>query len=151
MKKLEHSSKEKMANALSNKLDTVLTPTELKKKSKNMLAIETAADYKESREMYKRLLALSEESLQTLITLAQDSEHPRAYEVLSNMIKSTADITDKYIELQTKMRKLEALDQELSGEKKEVESKNVTNNNLFVGSTADLQKMLKENMKNING
>lgn len=147
------SKKEKMAGELAKKLDSVMTPAELRKKGRSVQYLETKEDYKESRNMYKRLLAMSEESLQTLMIMAQDTEHPRAYEVLSNMIKSTADITDKYIELQLKMRKLEEMDNELSGEGKKqpaLEGKNVTNNNVFVGSTAELQKMIRANMMTID-
>ena len=72
--------------------------------------------------------------MEGILELAKESDHPRAYEVAGNLIKQVAEVTEKLGDLQEKMRKL-----------KEVPSnapKNVTNA-LFVGSTAELQKMLK--------
>lgn len=139
------------ARELSTKLDSVLTPAEVKKKMKDAQARETATDYKETREIYKRLLKDSEESIQSLMALAQDSEHPRAFEVLGQMIKHTSDIADKMIDLQAKMRKLEEMDNELENPIKRKHQGNgmqelpapvTTNNNIFVGSTTELQKMI---------
>ena len=70
-----------------------------------------------------------------ILDLAKESDHPRAYEVAGNMIKSVADVTEKLAQLQEKMKKLK----EVPGKA----PKNVTNA-LFVGSTAELQKMLKK-------
>ena len=67
--------------------------------------------------------------------LAHQSESPRAYEVAGQLIKNVGDVTDKLIDLQQKMKKLK--EEDVKG------PKNVTNA-LFVGSTADLQKLLKQ-------
>ena len=75
------------------------------------------------------------DAVEGILELAKESDHPRAYEVAGNLIKQVAEVTEKLGDLQEKMKKL-----------KEVPSnapKNVTNA-LFVGSTAELQKMLKE-------
>ena len=71
-------------------------------------------------------------SLDTLAELARESEHPRAFEVLSTSIKNLGDVTDKLMTLQKAKKDLT----------QDNEKKEVTNNNLFVGSTTDLQRML---------
>ena len=91
-------------------------------------------DYDFSRATYKDLIHTGTRSLDVMAELARESEHPRAFEVLSNSIKNIADVTDKLMALQ-KTKK------QLNKEKDEQET-NVTNNNVFVGSTADLQRML---------
>jgi hypothetical protein len=91
-------------------------------------------DYKYQRENLYNLIERGQDAIDGILELAKEGEHPRAYEVALNGIKQVADVTDKLVDLQEKMRKL-----------KEVPSnapKNVTNA-LFVGSTAELQKMLK--------
>jgi peptidoglycan hydrolase CwlO-like protein len=85
------------------------------------------------------LLSKGQEALDGALEVAQESGHPRAYEVAVNAMKQVADATDKLIDLQQKMKNLEA------PTKRET---NNTTNNLFVGSTADLQKMLKQINKN---
>ena len=72
--------------------------------------------------------------------LAGESASPRAYEVAGQVLKSTADITDKLADLQKKMKDLE--------EDKPKGPNTVTNNALFVGSTTELSKMLKEGILN---
>ena len=102
-------------------------------------------DYEFSRETYKNLINTRTRSLDILAELARESEHPRAFEVLSQAIKNIGDTTDKLMNLQ-KAKK------ELNKEEKEKEDKaRVTNNNVFVGSTTDLQRLLaQENEKIIN-
>ena len=91
-------------------------------------------DYEYTRGELYRLIDQGQEAVQGALEVAQESGHPRAYEVAGNLIKQVADVTEKLGDLQEKMKKL-----------KEVPDhgpKNVTNA-LFVGSTAELQKMLK--------
>ncbi len=91
-------------------------------------------DYKYQRENFYNLIERGQDAIDGILDLARESEHPRSYEVAGNLIKQVADVTEKLGDLQEKMKKL-----------KEVPSsapKNVTNA-LFVGSTAELQKMLK--------
>jgi hypothetical protein len=91
-------------------------------------------DYKYQRENFYGLIEKGSHAIDGILELAKESDHPRAYEVAGNLIKQVAEVTEKLGDLQEKMRKL-----------KEVPSnapKNVTNA-LFVGSTAELQKMLK--------
>jgi hypothetical protein len=99
-------------------------------------------DYEYSRATYYELIEKGRESLDLMIEVARESEHPRAFEVLSNMIKGIADVNDKLMEL-NKITK--SITEEKSGGAKEI-----TNNNVFIGSTSDLQRMLiKANQENI--
>lgn len=92
------------------------------------------SDYEYSRETYYDLLEKGREAMEDMIHVARESEHPRAYEVLSNMIKNVADVNDKLMDLNKKNKEITRPD------KKQVENQQ---NNFFVGSTADLQKMLQ--------
>jgi len=92
-------------------------------------------DYEYSRAQLYNLIDKGQEALNGALEVAQESGHPRAYEVAVNAMKQVADTTDKLIDLQKKMKDLE------SPTKRETTN---TTNNLFVGSTADLQKMLKQ-------
>ena len=96
---------------------------------------ESDNDYKYQRENFYRLVERGQDAIDGILELAKEGEHPRAYEVALNGIKQVADVTDKLIDLQDKMKKLK----EVPGSNA---PKNVTNA-LFVGSTAELQKMLK--------
>lgn len=101
-------------------------------------------DYEFSRETYYDLIEKGRESLELMIEVARESEHPRAFEVLSGMIKGIADVNGSLMDLNKKYKELQKSDQPTQ------ESNAVTNNNLFLGSTTDLQRMLLENEKVIN-
>jgi|TARA_B100001094_G_C18194940_1_gene810078 hypothetical protein len=92
-------------------------------------------DYEYTRGNLYSLIEKGQESLNGIMELAQESDSPRAYEVAGQIIKSVADTTDKLIDLQKKMKELNK--DEDSG------PKSITNNSLFVGSTAELAKFLK--------
>ena len=95
-------------------------------------------DYEYQRENFYNLVEKGSAAIDGILELAKESEHPRTYEVAGNLIKQVAEVTEKLGDLQEKMRKL-----------KEVPSnapKNVTNA-LFVGSTKELQTMLKDKLK----
>jgi hypothetical protein len=98
-------------------------------------------DYEYTRAQLYNLIDKGQEALNGALEVAQESGHPRAYEVAVNAMKQVADTTDKLIDLQKKMKDLEAPTKQKAGN---------TTNNLFVGSTADLQRMLKEINKNKN-
>ena len=102
---------------------------------------EVNKDYEYTRGNLYSLIEKGQEALDGALELAQESDSPRAYEVTGQLIKSVSDATDKLIDLQKKMKEL--------GEDKSGPT-HVTNNALFVGSTADLQKMLKQTVKDIN-
>lgn len=98
-------------------------------------------DYEYTRGNLYSLIEKGQEAVNGILELAQESESPRAYEVAGQLIKNVADATDKLLDLQKKMKEL--------GEDKSGPT-HVTNNALFVGSTAELQKMLKQSMKSID-
>ena len=91
-------------------------------------------DYEFSRNTYKDLIRTGTSSLDVLAELARESEHPRAFEVLSKTIKDLGDTTEKLMNLQKQKDDLT--------NKKEENNREVTNNNVFGGSTSDLQRML---------
>ena len=92
-------------------------------------------DYTYQRDNFYKLIEKGQTAVQGILDLAKESDHPRAYEVAGNMIKNVADVTEKLALLQEKMQKLKEVPNRAP--------KNVTNA-LFVGSTAELQKMLKK-------
>jgi|TARA_R110000744_G_scaffold378413_1_gene494520 hypothetical protein len=91
-------------------------------------------DYKYQRDNFYNLVEKGSTAIDGILELAKEGEHPRAYEVAGNLIKQVAEVAEKLGDLQEKMRKLKEVPNNAP--------KNVTNA-LFVGSTAELQKMLK--------
>ena len=91
-------------------------------------------DYETARAQMHNLVSKGQEAVDGILEVAQSSDHPRAYEVAALMIKNVADTTDKLVDLQQKMKNLEAEDPK---------GPSTVNNALFVGSTAELQKLLK--------
>ena len=96
------------------------------------------SDYKYSRENLYNLVERGQDAIDGILTLAKETEHPRTYEVAGQLIKNVGEVTEKLLELQEKMQKL-------GEETKKVPNK--VENNLFVGSTAELQKLIKNNGK----
>lgn len=94
-------------------------------------------DYNHSRDTYIELIENGKQGLDLMMEVARESEHPRAFEVLSGMIKNIADVTDKLMDLNKKNK-------EVNQEESNREQKAITNNNVFIGSTTDLQRMLLE-------
>ena len=92
-------------------------------------------DYEYTRSNLYSLIEKGQESLNGIMELAGESASPRAYEVAGQIIKSVADTTDKLMELQKKVKEVD----EDKGK-----TTQVTNNAVFVGSTSDLSKMLKQ-------
>jgi len=92
-------------------------------------------DYKYSRENYYNLIEKGQEAIEGILEVAKEGQHPRAYEVAGNLIKSVADTVDKLQDLQKKLKDLKELPKTAN---------NNIKNALFVGSTAELQKMLKK-------
>ena len=99
-------------------------------------------DYKYSRDTYYELVEKGKQSLELMIEVARESEHPRAFEVLSGMIKNISDVNDRLMDLNKKKKEIDKKD--------EIKKIANTTNNLFVGSTTELQKLLKnESMLNV--
>ena len=95
-------------------------------------------DYDYTRGNLYSIIEKGQEAINGILELAQESEMPRAYEVAGQLIKNVADATDKLMDLQKKLKDVE--------EESQKGPTNVTNA-LFVGSTAELQKLLKQNEK----
>jgi len=115
---------ERLAKNLPSKNQTEISKIPIEKK-------DIKDDYEFSRETYKDLIRTGTLSMDALAELAKESEHPRAFEVLSNHIRNMGEVTDKLMKLQKAKKDLT-----------KEERKQVTNNNVFVGSTTDLQRML---------
>ena len=96
-------------------------------------------DYEYTRETLYDLIEKGREGIEEMIEVARQSEHPRAYEVLATLIKDTANTSEKLMDLH---RKIQSIDQMMLPAPKQ-ESGNTTNN-LFIGSTTELQRMLKD-------
>ena len=100
-------------------------------------------DYEYTRANLYSLIEKGQEAINGIMELAGESASPRAYEVAGQLIKSVADTTDKLADLQKKLKDLEE-DNTNKG------PNSVTNNALFVGSTSDLSKLLKQGFLNNN-
>ena len=98
---------------------------------------EVQDDYEYARSNLYLLVDKGQEAVNGALDLAMSSDHPRAYEVAGQLIKHVGDVADKLMALQKDKKNV----------KEESAKKVVTNNSLFVGSTADLQKMLKDASK----
>jgi hypothetical protein len=123
-----------------------ITPAEVVpkaiKKAKPIIAIDKDADrekdYTYARSQLYNIVDKMQESLNGAMEVAQQSEHPRAFEVCFQGAKHAADVVDKIADLHKKMSDLEK-------DEPKVQSTQNVQNNMFVGSTAELMKMLKEN------
>jgi hypothetical protein len=118
--------------------DIVETPEKKLEKIKST-ADDIKKDYDYTRGNLYSIIEKGQEALNGALELAQETESPRAYEVTGQLIKSISDATDKLLDLQKKLKEVE-----------EDKSKGPTNvtNALFVGSTADLAKLLKQQQSN---
>ena len=114
-------------------------PTELEQHVEKTKSLRTDTpdiqqDYETSRAQLHNLVMKGQEAVDGILDVARASDHPRAYEVAGQLIKHVADTTDKLIDLQTKMKELD---------KEDKKGPTSVTNAMFVGSTSDLQKMLK--------
>ena len=96
-------------------------------------------DYEYTRGNLYSIIEKGQEAIDGILELAQESDMPRAYEVAGQLVKSVSDATDKLMDLQKKLKDVE--------EESVQKGPSTVNNSLFVGSTADLAKMLKEATK----
>ena len=94
---------------------------------------EQTSDYKYSREVFYGLVERGQDAIEGILDIARESEHPRVYEVAGQLIKTVGETTEKLIDLQAKMKEL---DHDDSHPQK-------VSNNLFVGSSTELQRLLK--------
>ena len=136
MKPIDNIDKrDKIATALNKNL-----PISVKEESPQAVD-HLQDDYEASRETYKDLITKGDEAIDLMMELARDSQHPRAFEVLATLLKTQADNNDKLLELQKRVKQLKE-------PAKGAQSPNVTNNNVFVGSTTDLQRFILDQNKN---
>lgn len=101
---------------------------------------EIEKDYEYTRANLYSLIEKGQQAINGIMELAEESDSPRAYEVAGQLIKSVGDVTDKLIDLQKKLKDIE--------EESSKTTNNVTNNAVFVGSTSDLSKLLKQGFLN---
>ena len=99
-------------------------------------------DYEYTRGNLYSLIEKGQEAINGILELAQESEMPRAYEVAGQLIKNVADVTDKLMDLQKKLKEVE--------EEKQSKGPSTVNNALFVGSTAELAKFLKSGIEDVD-
>lgn len=119
-------------------LDTKIEKVE----KENFSVDEVRKDYEYTRGNLYSLIEKGQEAINGILELAQESEMPRAYEVAGQLIKNVADATDKLMDLQKKLKDIE--------EEKVSKGPTTVNNALFVGSTAELAKLLKQQTQNEN-
>lgn len=136
------SKKEKIAEALSKNMP-ISAVTESSQPVDDL-----QVDYDVSRETYKELIDKGNQAIDLMMELARDSQHPRAFEVLAGLLKTQADNTDKLADLQKKVQTLRAGPK---GKSQSSTPERVTNNNVFVGSTTDLQRFIlsQQNKSNV--
>jgi hypothetical protein len=116
------------AEKLSKEIDKISNNNDVRK------------DYEYTRGNLYSIIEKGQEAINSVLELAQESDAPRAYEVAGQLIKSVSDATDKLMDLQKKLKDLEA--------EEKPKSPTTVNNALFVGSTAELQKLLKQGLTN---
>tara|TARA_B110000503_G_scaffold23820_1_gene37322 strand:+ start:56 stop:481 length:426 start_codon:yes stop_codon:yes gene_type:complete len=135
-----------MSNKTKDILDEILdveeSTAELVEKKPDTLIVkrdntldDVDSDYKYQRENFYNLIERGQDAIDGILEVAKQSDHPRSYEVAGNLISQVADITEKLGKLQASMKRLKEVPNNAP--------KNVTNA-LYVGSTAELQKLLKK-------
>ena len=135
-----------MSNKTKDILDEILdveeSTAELDEKKPNTLTVkrddtleDVDTDYKYQRENFYNLIERGQDAIDGILDVAKNSDHPRAFEVAGNLISQVADVTEKLGKLQSAMKRLKEVPNNAP--------KNVTNA-LYVGSTAELQKLLKK-------
>ena len=130
--------------ALNVKSEIIPTPEHVVSKKKNQIkkveGQDVGKDYDYTRGNLYSLIEKGQEAINGIMEVAGETASPRAYEVAGQLIKSVADTTDKLMDLQKKVKEVE--------EDANKTTNNVTNNALFVGSTSELSKMLKQGILN---
>jgi hypothetical protein len=120
-----------------NNPDSIQVESELQSSKINL---DIKKDYEYTRANLYSLIEKGQEAIDGIMELAAESDQPRAYEVAGQLIKSVGDVTDKLIDLQKKLKDIE--DENVKT------TNNVTNNAVFVGSTSELSKLLKQGFLN---
>ena len=131
-----------MSDNIDKKLDDILNIESDIKKETQVVKLPTRhenmeTDYKYARENLYDLVERGQDAIDGILQLSKETEHPRAYEVAGQLIKTVGETAEKLIDLQQKLKKLEGEDQKIGQQ----------HNHLYVGSTSELQKFLKKNDK----
>ena len=129
--------------ALNINSEVVPTPENVVSKKGQLKKVENndvGKDYNYTRGNLYSLIEKGQEAINGIMEVAGETASPRAYEVAGQLIKSVADTTDKLMDLQKKVKEVD--------EDNNKTTNNVTNNALFVGSTSELSKMLKQGILN---
>ena len=129
-------------DALNTSSEIEVSTVSENKLTKNDGKTEVRKDYEYTRGNLYSLIEKGQEAINGIMEVAGESASPRAYEVAGQLIKSVADSTDKLMDLQKKMKDMD--------EETTKTQNNVTNNALFVGSTSELSKLLKQGILNNN-
>ena len=133
-----YDSIDKALNVESSIVEVDDTPKSIQKPEQKT---DVKKDYEYTRANLYSLIEKGQEAINGIMELAGEGGSPRAYEVAGQLIKSVADTTDKLIDLQKKLKDVE-------DETVKTTNNNVTNNAVFVGSTTELQKLLKQGFLN---
>ena len=136
----EFNEIDKALNVESSIVEVEKTVSEIEKSNSDVRPTDIKKDYEYTRANLYSLIEKGQEAINGIMELAGEGGSPRAYEVAGQLIKSVADTTDKLIDLQKKLKDVE--DQSIKT------TNNVTNNAVFVGSTSELQKLLKQGFLN---
>lgn len=111
----------------------VISSHEKKEDDEEQLDEAAEADFEKAKQSYDELVKQGKLSVERMIDLADSTRHPRAYEVLANLLKTTSEMVDKQLDLHQRKKRL----------KETTKASKVTNNSIFVGTSADLQELLK--------
>ncbi len=129
-----------MAKEIDQQLDDILNiESDIKEKTQIVKLPERSenieTDYRYARENLYGLVERGQDAIDGILQLSKETEHPRAYEVAGQLIKTVGETAEKLIDLQQKLKKLEDEEQKVGTQ----------HNHLYVGSTSELQKFLKKN------
>ena len=113
----------------TTRTDIVVTKDDIKEK--------IDSDFTYAREQIYNVLVKSQEAVEDMVDIARQSQHPKSYEVLNGMLKTLADVATNLVDLQKKQQEI----MKMSGTQPNDQPQTI-NNNLFVGSTSELQKMI---------
>ena len=134
------SSFDSIDEALNIESEIVPTPKGEKNELKKVNGVDVDKDYDYTRGNLYSLIEKGQEAINGIMEVAGETASPRAYEVAGQLIKSVADTTDKLVDLQKKVKDV--------NEDEGKTNNNVTNNALFVGSTSELSKLIKQGFLN---
>lgn len=131
---------DKISETLNVDTDIVKTEVVPSAPVESKTSEDSTKDYEYTRGQLYSLIEKGQQAVNDALDVANSTDHPRAYEVAGQLIKNVADVTDKLIDLQKKMRDLDGKNS----------SPRTVNNSLFVGSTAELSKLIKQGILNNN-